>query len=47
LNRIPKKIDVILTGRFGTKRLERAGFVNEVKDVKHPKIILTINGIQY
>jgi ATP:corrinoid adenosyltransferase len=36
---------VIATGRFGTKRLERADFVNEVKDVKHLKIILTTGGI--
>jgi ATP:corrinoid adenosyltransferase len=27
--------------------MERADFVNEVKDVKHPKIIPTTKGIQY
>jgi len=35
------------TGRSGTKQLEKAEFVNEVKDVKHPKIILATKGIQY
>jgi cob(I)alamin adenosyltransferase len=48
LDKIPKKTDVVLTGRYAPKELmERADFVNEVKDVKHLKIILTTGGIQY
>jgi len=48
LNRIPKKTDVVLTGRYAPKELmERADFINEVKDIKHPKTIPTTKGIQY
>ena len=48
LNKIPKKTDVVLTGRYAPKELmERADFVNEVKDIKHPKIIPTTKGVQY
>ena len=48
MNKIPKKTDVVLTGRYAPKELiKRADFVNEVKDVKHPKEIPTTRGIQY
>jgi cob(I)alamin adenosyltransferase len=48
LNKLPKKPDVVLTGRTASKGLiERADFVNEVKDVKHPKEVPTTRGIQY
>jgi cob(I)alamin adenosyltransferase len=48
LNRIPKKTDVVLTGRFAPKQLmDRAEFVNEVVDVKYPKEMVTTKGIQY
>jgi cob(I)alamin adenosyltransferase len=48
LNRIPKDTDVVLTGRFAPQELiERADFVNEVKDVKYPKNMVTTIGIQY
>jgi cob(I)alamin adenosyltransferase len=48
LSKIPKKTDVVLTGRYAPKELiERADFVNEVKDIKHPKEIPTTRGIQY
>jgi cob(I)alamin adenosyltransferase len=48
LNRIPKKTDVVLTGRFAPKELiERAEFVNEVVDIKHPEETVTTKGIQY
>jgi len=48
LDRIPKKTDVILTGRYALDELiERADFVNEVVDVKHPKETVTTKGIQY
>jgi len=48
LDRIPKKTDVILTGRFAPKELvNRAEFVNEVIGVKFPKEMVTTKGIQY
>jgi cob(I)alamin adenosyltransferase len=48
LDRISGDTDVVLTGRFATKELlDRADFVNEIKDVKSPKTIVTREGIQY
>jgi len=48
LENIPKKTDVVLTGRHAPKELmDRADFVNEVRDIKHPKEIPTTKGIQY
>jgi cob(I)alamin adenosyltransferase len=48
LNRIPKKTDVVLTGRYAPDELmERADFINEVIAVKHPKEMVTTKGIQY
>jgi cob(I)alamin adenosyltransferase len=48
LDGIPRKTDVVLTGRFAPKELlNRAEFVNEVVDVKYPKEIVTTKGIQY
>jgi len=48
LDNIPKKTDVVLTGRHAPKELmDRADFVNEVRDIKHPKEIPTTKGIQY
>jgi cob(I)alamin adenosyltransferase len=48
LDRIPKETDVVLTGRFAPDELiRRADFVNEVKDLKYPKNIVTTIGIQY
>ena len=48
LDRMPNGTDVVLTGRYAPKELiERADFVNEIKDVKYPKEIVTTKGIQY
>ena len=48
LDNIPKKTNVVLTGRHAPKELmDRADFVNEVRDIKHPKEIPTTKGIQY
>ncbi len=48
LDKIPKKTDVVLTGRYAPGELiERADFVNEVKDIKSPADIPTTKGIQY
>jgi len=45
---VPKKTDVVLTGRYAPKELiDRADFVNEVKDIKYPKEIPSTKGIQY
>ncbi len=48
LKSIPKKIDVVLTGRYAHEKLIKAAdFVNEIVDIKHPKKIPTTKGIQY
>jgi len=48
LDRLPKSTDVVLTGRYAPDQLmERADFVNEVKDVKSPKEMVMTRGIQY
>ncbi|MGB9741103.1 MAG: cob(I)yrinic acid a,c-diamide adenosyltransferase [Candidatus Bathyarchaeia archaeon] len=48
LDKIPKKTDVVLTGRYAPKELiDRAEFVNEIIDVKMPKDFVTTRGIQY
>jgi len=48
LDKIPKRTDVVLTGRFAPKELiDRADFVNEIVDVKHPEETVTTKGIQY
>jgi len=48
LDELPRETDVFLTGRYAHKKLiERADFVNEIVDVKHPKVIPTTKGIQY
>jgi len=48
LKSIPKKTDVVITGRWVPRELiERADFVNEITDVKRPKEIPTVKGIQY
>ncbi|MHC3129075.1 MAG: cob(I)yrinic acid a,c-diamide adenosyltransferase [Candidatus Bathyarchaeota archaeon] len=48
LDSIPEGTDVVLTGRYAPKELvDRADFVNEVKDIKHPEEMVTTEGIQY
>jgi len=48
LDKIPQKTNVVLTGRFAPKELiDRADFVNEIIDVKHPEKMVTTKGIQY
>ena len=48
MDSIPKKTDVVLTGRFAPKALiDRADFVNEIIDIKHPEEMVTTKGIQY
>jgi cob(I)alamin adenosyltransferase len=48
LDSLPKKTDVVLTGRFAPKILiDRADFVNEIIDIKHPEEMVTTKGIQY
>jgi len=48
LDSVPEETDVVLTGRYAPKRLvDRADFVNEVKDLKHPEEMVTTEGIQY
>ena len=48
LDNLPEETDVVLTGRYPPKKLlDRADFVNEVKDLKHPEQMVTTKGIQY
>lgn len=48
LEKIPKRTQVVLTGRYAPKELiERADFVNEIIEVKYPKEFVTTKGIQY
>jgi cob(I)alamin adenosyltransferase len=48
LDKIPKRTDVVLTGRYAPKELiDRAEFVNEIVDIKAPKEFITTKGIQY
>jgi cob(I)alamin adenosyltransferase len=48
LKKIPKNTDVVLTGRYASKKLIGiSDFVNEVVDRKHPKKIPMTKGIQY
>lgn len=48
LDKIPKKTDVVLTGRYAPKALiDRAEFVNEIVDIKYPNELVTTKGIQY
>lgn len=48
LKTIPKETDVVLTGRYAPKELiDRADFVNEVRDIKHLENMVTREGIQY
>lgn len=48
LKKIPKRTHVVLTGRFAPKEFYKiADYVNEIVDIKHPKKIRAIAGIQY
>jgi cob(I)alamin adenosyltransferase len=48
LEKVPKKTTIVLTGRNAPKELiKKADFVNEIRDIKHPKKIPTTKGIQY
>jgi cob(I)alamin adenosyltransferase len=48
LDKLPPQTDAILTGRYTPKQLiDRADFVNEVKEIKSPKTFVTKEGIQY
>jgi len=48
LDEMPKKTDVVLTGRFAPIELvKRAEFVNEIIAIKYPKQMVTTKGIQY
>lgn len=48
LDRLPKNTDVVLTGRYAPDELiQRADFVNEVKELKAPKEMTMTKGIQY
>jgi len=48
LDKLPENTDVILTGRYAPRKLvERADFVNEIREVKAPKTFVSREGVQY
>ena len=48
LNNVPKETTVVMTGRYAPQELvDRADFVNELRDVKMPKTFQPTEGIQY
>ena len=48
IKKIPKSIDIVLTGRYAPKKLiEMADYVNEMKYIKMPKKMISKKGIQY
>lgn len=48
LRTVPKQTSVVLTGRYAPNELTKfADFVNEIQDLKHPKEIPTVKGIQF
>jgi len=48
LDTMPKKTDVVLTGRFAPRELfDKADFVNEIIDINYPKELISTKGIQY
>lgn len=48
LDRISKKTNVVLTGRYAPQELlDRADFVNRIEEIKAPKEFVNEKGIQY
>jgi len=48
LDKLPEGTDIVLTGRYTpAKIIDRADFVNEVKEVKAPATFISREGIQY
>ena len=48
LDKLPRGTDAVLTGRYSPKALiDRADFVNEVREVKAPKSFVSTKGIQF
>ena len=48
LKKLPEATDIVLTGRCAPKELiDRADFVNEVREVKSPDLFVSREGIQY
>ncbi len=48
LEKVPKRTDIVMSGRYAPRELiDRADFVNEIVDIKHPEKIPATKGIQY
>ena len=48
LDKLPETTDAVLTGRYAPQKLiDRADFVNEVKEIKAPSTFVAREGIQY
>jgi cob(I)alamin adenosyltransferase len=48
LNKASNKTTIVLTGRYAPKKLiEKAHFVNEIIELKHPKKIAVVKGVNF
>lgn len=48
LDELDAEMNIVLTGRYAPQELiDRADFVNEIVDVKHPSKLESVEGIQY
>jgi len=48
LDNLPNETDAVLTGRYAPKELmDRADFINEVREIKAPTLFILRKGIQY
>jgi len=48
LKAVPKKTNVVITGRYAPPEVvERADFVNEIKEIRYPKEMVAVKGINW
>lgn len=48
LDKLPEKTDAVLTGRYSSQKfIDRADFVNEIKEIKAPSTFVAREGIQF
>lgn len=48
LKDLPIETNVVITGRYSPRELvERADFVNEIRDIRYPKEMVAVEGINY
>jgi cob(I)alamin adenosyltransferase len=48
LNNVPRETTIVLTGRYAPKELiEKADFANEIIEIKRPRKIVAVKGINF